>query len=180
MFLLFGFSVADLLPFFWEADRVNKKKTGEERREMKKAMKWGVICGLAFILAACGESNELGEESPFGEEHVNTLEGISMEMDQETYASEGDTFELIVNNQSDNEITYGVEFILEYKEDGTWMEVIPDDEREFIMLAHILDPDQEAQETIDLSYYEPLESGEYRIMREFEGEPVVAEFTVEE
>lgn len=138
------------------------------------------VLGCAIILlSACGEQNELGEESPFEEGWINRLEDIHIEMTEEVYESEGDQFELVVTNDSDQEITYGVEFIVEYNEDGTWYEVIPEEEMEFIMLAHILDPGEEASETIDLSYFEPLESGEYRLIREFEGEPLSAEFHIE-
>lgn len=133
-----------------------------------------------FFLAACSNSNELGEESPFQENGVNTLEEIEMDMVEETYTAEGETFELVVQNNSNEEITYGVEFILEYNDDGTWYEVIPEEEIHFIMLAHILDAGEEATEAIDLSYYEPLEAGEYRLIREFEGEPLAANFEISE
>lgn len=138
------------------------------------------IFAAVLFTAACSNGNDLGEESPHGEDGVNHLEGVSIEMTESTYQSEGDTFELRVINHSESEITYGVEFILEYHDGNTWYEVEPEEEMAFILIAHILDPDQEAVEEINLSYYEPLDAGRYRLIRNFEGSPLSAEFEVVE
>jgi hypothetical protein len=152
----------------------------KEPKKMKRTVQIGVLTSTACLLMACSNGNDLGEESPFEKDGVNTIEGISMEMEKNVYQAEGDTFELTISNESEEEITYGVEFILEYLEEDTWYEVEPEEDREFILIAHILQPEEQASEELDLSYYEPLEAGEYRVIREFEGEPFAAEFSVEE
>ena len=143
---------------------------------MKKLL---VFMGLmGFILLGCG-SNDLGEESDYGED-VNQLDGVSIELNEDTYQPEGDYFELTVVNDSEEEITYGVEYSLEYLDEDVWFEVEPDEEIAFILIAHILDSGDEATEEINLEYYEPLEIGRYRLVRHVDGEPLTAEFEVVE
>lgn len=147
---------------------------------MRRLIHLGSLLLGVTVMSACQNSNELGQESPYGEEGVNNLEGIYMEMTQDTYRPEGDDFAISVSNESDEDITYGAEYMLEYFDEDTWYEVIPEEELSFILIAHILEPGQQSEEEIDLTYYEPLEEGRYRLMREFEGEPLGAEFEVTE
>ncbi len=48
------------------------------------------------------------------------------------------------------------------------------------MIAHILESDEEATEEINLTYYEPLTPGRYRVIRQINGEPMAAGFEVPE
>ncbi len=141
-------------------------------------MLFSIILGSLFILTSCG-TNSLGDESAYGEQ-VNDLEGVTIELTEDRYQPEGDTFELRVTNHSDDQITYGVEYALEYYNEDKWCEVETDEEISFIMIAHILEPDEEATEEINLTYYEPLATGRYRVIRQINGEPMAAEFEVVE
>lgn len=143
---------------------------------MKKLLT--VLSIVGFILLGCG-SNDLGEESAFGE-NVNQLEGVSIELNEDTYQPEGDYFELTVVNDSEEEISYGVEYSLEYYDEDTWYEVEPDEEMAFILIAHMLGPDDEASDEINLEYFEPMAPGRYRVIRRIQGDPLTAEFEVVE
>lgn len=125
-------------------------------------------------LSACGASKEA---SPF--EEVNTLDGVEITLDQETYAEEGETFILTVSNESEEEISYGVAFTVEVEEDDEWYIVEPEEEMAFILIAHMLGPGEEAEEELNMEYYEPFEEGRYRVVRQIEGEVLTADFTVE-
>jgi len=147
--------------------------------EMKKIITLlGVVFGSVLLLMSCG-TNNLGEESPYGE-NTNQLGGVAIELTQATYQPEGDTFELRVINDSDEQITYGAPYTLEYNDEGTWYEVETDEEIAFIMIAHILDAGDEATEELNLEFYEPLDLGHYRIVRQINEEPLTAEFEVVE
>lgn len=135
-----------------------------------------IILVSLIILMSCG-TNSLGEESPYGE-NVNQLDGVSIELNKETYQPEGDTFELNVINNSEEQITYGVPYTLEYYDEGIWYEVEPDEEIAFILIAHILDAGDEATEELNLEFYEPLEIGRYRIVRLIGEDPLTAEFEI--
>lgn len=145
--------------------------------DLNQKIRAAFMIGGVAMLSSCGNNN-LGEESPHGEDGVNNLENVSLEMTESAYQPEEDTFELRVINHSESEITYGVEYMIEYEEDGTWYEVEPDEEMAFILIAHILDPGEEAVEEINLSYYEPLEAGSYRLIRKIDGTPLAANFEV--
>lgn len=144
---------------------------------MKKIFALGLLTAI-FLLTACGSTN-LGEESSHGSD-VNNLEGVIIELTKDTYKSEGDNFELVVKNNSDKEVTYGVPFSLEYMSDGAWYVVEPEEEMAFIMIAFILAAGEEAAEELNLTYYEPLAVGQYRIIRQIDGEELTAEFEVVE
>lgn len=144
---------------------------------MKKIFALGLLTAI-FLLTACGSTN-LGEESSHGSD-VNNLEGVTIELTKDTYKSEGDNFELVVKNNSDKEVTYGVPYSLEYMSDGAWYVVEPEEEMAFIMIAFILAAGEEAAEELNLTYYEPLAAGQYRIIRQIDGEELTAEFEVVE
>lgn len=143
---------------------------------MKKFIMLSLLASV-FLLNGCATTN-LGEESSHGTD-VNKLEGVSIELTKDTYQAEGDSFELVVKNNSDNEVTYGVAYSLEYMNDDAWYIVEPEEEMSFIMIAHILAPAEEAAEELNLTYYEPLAPGTYRIIRQIDGEILTAEFEVE-
>lgn len=143
----------------------------------KKLIYFGFVLFSLFFLVGCTKNN-LGEESEFGEE-VNNLEDVSIELIDDTYKSEGDTFELKVINHSEEEVSYGVEYALEYCDGDTWYEVEPNEEPAFILILHMLKAGEEDIEELNLEFYEPLEAGHYRIIRQINNEPLAAEFDVE-
>lgn len=126
-------------------------------------------------LWSCSDSS--GEPSPY--EEVNTMENVSIELEKDQYSSEGDTFILNTINNSEDEISYGIAFTLEKEDDNEWFIVEPEEEMAFILIAHILGPGEEAQDELNMEYYEPLDPGEYRVVREIEGEVMTAEFEVQ-
>lgn len=141
---------------------------------LKKILAAGAFLIIGLVLSGCGDS---GEPSPF--EEVDTLDGVSIRLNQEVYDSEGETFILTVSNKSEEEISYGIAFTVEKQEGDQWITVEPEEEMSFIMIAHILGPGEEAEDELNMQYYEPFEPGEYRVVRQIEGEVLTAEFTVE-
>lgn len=127
------------------------------------------------VLGACSGSG--AEPSPY--EEVDTMENVTIELEKEVYDSEGDTFILTTINGSEDEISYGIAFTMEIQQDGEWYAVEPNEEVAFILIAHSLEPGNEAEEELDMEYYEPIEEGNYRVVREIEGEILTAEFKVE-
>lgn len=127
------------------------------------------------VLGACSENES--EPSPYDE--VNTMENVRIELEKNVYEPAGDTFILTTVNESEDEISYGVAYSLEKEQEGEWYVVEPDEEIAFIMIVHSLAPNEEAQEELNLEYYEPLDTGDYRVVREIEGEVLTAGFEVE-
>lgn len=141
---------------------------------IKKAARYGVLISCSTVLWGC--TSEESEPSPY--EEVNTLENVRIELEKNEYDSEGDTFLLNTYNDSEDDISYGIAFTLEKEEEGEWFIVEPEEEMAFILIAHILAPGEEAQEELNMEYYEPFDSATYRVVREIEGEVLVAEFEV--
>lgn len=142
---------------------------------MKKILFFSFF-SLCFILLG-GCNNNIGEESTHGSQ-VNQLDGVSIELTKDTYSPKEDSFELITKNQSEEEVTYGVGYSIEYLKDNAWYTVRPSEEMSFILIAHILEPGGEVFETISMEYYEPLQTGDYRLLRQINDEILAAEFSV--
>lgn len=152
-----------------------KKYHLERKIHMKKIFISTILSLTLILLSGCG--SKIGVESPYGS-NVNQLEGVSIELNKESYMTEGDVFELTTTNQSEEEVTYGVAYTIEYLNDDTWHIVEPNEEISFILIAQILGPGEEALETISMEYYEPLKSGQYRLIREINNKVLAAEFSV--
>ncbi len=141
---------------------------------IKKTTLIAALISSSIVIWGCTEDGL--EPSPY--EEVNTLDNVSIEFEKNVYAPEGDTFILHTYNRSDDEISYGIAFTVETEEEGEWFIVEPEEEMSFILIAHILEPGEEAQEEVNMEYYEPFDAGTYRLVREIEGEVLTAEFEV--
>lgn len=136
------------------------------------------VAGLLLALIFLGGCSETKEASPF--EEVDGLEGVSLELNEEVYAPENNTFRLTVSNESEKEITYGIAFTVEKEEGDGWYIVEPEEEMAFILIAHVLGPGEASDETLNMDYYEPFDEGHYRVVRQIEGEALTAEFSIVE
>lgn len=140
------------------------------------------LVGLGIIfLTSCKSDNpeniNLGEKSEFGDS-VNKLENVEMTLNKATYASEGDKFEVTVANNSEEEISFGVEYVLEYFYKDSWYKVESENEPGFVLLLITLPPGEKNIDEINLDFYEPLETGKYRVIRNIGEYPIATEFEV--
>lgn len=82
---------------------------------MKKICLFLITVTGIIMLAGCGEKAALGEE--FTEE-VNTLEGLSLLIDEASVTSTGLSYE--IDNQSDEDFSYGQDYSVQKQKDGKW------------------------------------------------------------
>lgn len=142
---------------------------------MKQLLKVFLI-GSIFVLAGCAKT-AIGQESPYGND-VNQLEGVSMDLDETEFKTSGNTLDLKIHNTSDEEYYYGAGYLLEYLDDDVWHTIETEDEMMVIAIAYILEVNDTNTDKIDLSFYEPLRQGTYRLIKMIGDEPLTAEFTV--
>lgn len=142
---------------------------------MKRLLKVFLI-GSIFVLAGCAKT-VIGQESPYGND-VNQLEGVSMDLDETEFKTSGNTLDLKIHNTSDEEYYYGAGYSLEYLEDDVWHTIETEDDMMVIAIAYILLANDTNTDKIDLSFYEPLRQGTYRLIKMIGDEPLTAEFTV--
>lgn len=74
---------------------------------------------------------------------------------------------LILENHTDNDYSYGYPYLIEYEKDGIWYEIIPINDLTFIMPAL----DLKAKELVEIGvnweyHYGKLPSGKYRIIKD--------------
>lgn len=143
--------------------------------------KYAATLATGLFLVACGsgeaEDQELIVQST--EEAVETVEDSGdvhfYLFDEEETISEGDSFQVALDNQTDDMIETGRSYIVEFFDDGEWEEIVlplaftddlvvvePDDS--FIFEVHLLPEDEEGT-------VEEYESGSYRIVKDFSPSP---------
>lgn len=147
------------------------------------------ICGV--VISGCAAftndySTDL-EESTLGT--INDFSGVSMSVLDETVSPTGLTVEF--ENDSDQQVIYGEDFLLETNVEDSWYQVpvIIEDEYGFDAIGYELSPGETDSLEIDWEWlYGSLESGEYRIMKEvldfrgagdFDEYQLTAEFIIE-
>lgn len=125
-------------------------------------------------------------ESPY--DTVNQGDEISMRTEQETYEQYTDSINLILENHTEYEASFGMEIRLEILEEGKWYQVFPKEELSWIEIAMILPEKSETQTVASLAaFHGILEVGHYRLVKTVhlykenltEAYVVAAEFDVE-
>ncbi|MDQ0350940.1 hypothetical protein J2R98_000743 [Alkalibacillus filiformis] len=130
-----------------------------------------ILCSLFFIaisltlLSACNS-----EQTPEKEdweltkyETVNTLDGVTMDVKEETVFSTGLTVKF--ENNSDKQCIYSEDFLLEMKMDGKWYQApfIPGASYGFGEPAYELDPSSVSDWAVDWEWLYGWKSGSWRI-----------------
>lgn len=129
---------------------------------------WTTAC--LFLLVACkndDQSTNPSEWEPTPYASVNNLEGVTMEFKEKLVLAEGGIF--IIKNDTDKEFTYGDYFSLERKIDDDWVQVpIIEENYGFNAIGYILYPSAVDEFSVEWAWlYGELESGEYRIVKDF-------------
>lgn len=103
-------------------------------------------------------------ESPY--DTVNQGDEISMRTEQETYDQYTDSINLILENHTEYEASFGMEIQLEILEEGKWYQVFPKEELSWIEIAMILPGKSETQTVASLAAFRgELEPGHYRLVK---------------
>jgi hypothetical protein len=127
---------------------------------MKKILTIVLIGIICFSLAGCANSIEVGDESKY----MISDNLVSMKV------KEGSLTKLkailILENNTDDDYSYGNPYSIEKEEDGIWYELKPIKELSFTLPAYIL----KAKESIEIeinweSTYGKLTPGKYRIVK---------------
>ena len=94
-------------------------------------------------------------------------------LQDDTLTSESATF--TIKNNTDEELSFGMEFTLEKVIDGAWTVINYD--QYFNALAGIIEPYGSAPFTAD--FVNPLDAGQYRITKDISGEKYIIEFEIQ-
>lgn len=77
----------------------------------------------------------------------------------------GDELKVDIYNRTDETVYYGEEYWLEKKDGDTYKKVEPVEDMVFIEIAYELEAGADAEQYCDLSMYESLVAGEYRLCK---------------
>lgn len=137
-----------------------------------------MLLGAALLISLVGCGAKLGEE--FTEE-VNILEGVTLTVNEETVSSEGITY--TVDNQSETDLNFGQDYSLQKEEKGKWYQLSP--ANPVAVTMELLWVPAGSTETLEINWdaaYGKLPAGHYRILKNFadneRGYYLTGEFTV--
>lgn len=136
------------------------------------------LCALFAVFALMLSCAACGDDDTTIYTEVNTVEGVSLAVKEDTLKVSRATF--LLTNDSDEDIVYDpVEFHLEQKKDGVWKENIG---------TRVSEWKRDTTETVPAGTTKELEvdwkglcgtigSGEHRVILIVNDQPVAAEFT---
>ena len=93
---------------------------------------------------------------------------ITAKIKEDIIMSSKEDITLILENKTDYEYSYGVDFSLEVELDNKWYKVPFDKNSAFIEIGVVLKGNSESKEVLELSkYFSDLPDGKYRIVKTF-------------
>lgn len=112
------------------------------------------------------------------DEAVLNPPGIDMHTEQTSYSAGITSVNVLITNNTDEEVSYGAPFILERKQDGKWLRANMED-MAWIMIAYLLPPGETNTDELSFdNFTDPLTAGEYRILKNIGEGLYSAEFSV--
>ncbi|TFE04029.1 immunoglobulin-like domain-containing protein [Jeotgalibacillus salarius] len=134
-------------------------------------MKLHIIVGgfIVLLLTGCiSNSDEDTDWEPTNAEEVNQLEGVSMTVKEGSGSTTGVT--VLIKNDSDQEVRHGKPYVLEKKINDEWYRVpIMNGLGDFTDIGYSELPTGSVYERETIwgsGKYDPLENGEYRIVKD--------------
>lgn len=138
---------------------------------------------MAIILTSCSTSNLI--TSNINESKINAIIDISMHSEKEEYPQSVEEILLIIENNTNGEVTFGEYFTAQIFKDSLW-KTIPFTTKgdEFIEISNVISHNSSVNHKINLKRLDyKIQTGKYRIIIKLykntgEEELVAAEFTV--
>ena len=131
---------------------------------MKKSLSLLLILLLGFSLGACAHSKLT--PSAYQPSDLDRVQGVRAITEQETYPVGTKSVTAILENNSGQEITIGVSFVLETKDGEAWSSVPFTKDGDIFHSIACLIPDGDTWDcTVDLSRFDySFPAGEYRVI----------------
>ena len=156
------------------------------KNKVLKTFILGMLLAVVVFAAACAPAKDdtlvdaEGDDwsaSDVDEAALNPP-GIEMRTKQASYPAGITNLNVLITNNTDEEISYGAPFILERKQDGKWLRANMDD-MAWIMIAYLLPPGETNTDELSFdAFTDPLTAGEYRILKNIGEGLYSAEFSV--
>ena len=116
---------------------------------------------MCLALTGCGTKITIKEKA-----ELNEVKGVSMTIKKDTLTRKGAT--IVITDLSGNDNTYGEEYRIDKKENGSWqeLEVVVDGNYAFTSIGYYVNKNKKLQLDMDWEWlYGSLKDGEYRIVK---------------
>ncbi len=136
----------------------------------------GAIC--LGMLSGCGKGKAL-QPSEIPETKINADENITMATEYACYGQDAPQINLYVTNNTDEEYSCGLEYLLQKQEDGVWKNVPFRADMAWIEIAYVVTPNQTSSQIILLSDLDYVwTAGNYRIVKRMRDAYYAAAFEI--
>ncbi len=123
----------------------------------------GLLLLAALLLCGCQKAPVL---APSVSGDMPAAEGVTIELDAKSYDKDAAAPAGTLYNESEQEITFGVDYTLELLTDGGWMLVEYKEDVSWIEIAYVVAPDGSFALAFSLeSCYGALPAGQYRAVK---------------
>lgn len=148
---------------------------------------WSVLLCL-FLLTGCGGGEAVSAE-PEGSEQVVPVEdlgpapeGLTMELEHDTYDPSLTSYTYLIHNDTDQPTgVFGSSYAIQRRDGDNWVDLTVKDNVGWDDIGYTLEPGGTMAFTCGFWLYEETpEAGEYRLVKEVDGALLTAEFTLGE
>ncbi|MET1249096.1 immunoglobulin-like domain-containing protein [Sporolactobacillus sp. STCC-11] len=146
-------------------------------------MKICIIAMAALLfLSGCHDAGQNGGQqhlkpSPYTKNSFKHVKGIRVYMDKRSYPARSKDVTLIIENNTDEGVTFGMDYTIEMKQKGKWYVMPFRKDGAFTAMAEQLNSHQIVRKKISLDLLsDQPEKGNYRVIKKIGAQPFRASF----
>lgn len=145
---------------------------------------WIIAIAALLFTAGCGAAAQNGDQqhlkpSPYTEKSFEHVKGIRVYMDQRNYSARSKEITLIIENDTDEGVTFGMDDTVEMERKGRWYVVPFRKDGAFLEIGQQMRPHQIVRKKLSLDLLnDQLEKGNYRVIKKIGAQVFAAPFVL--
>lgn len=137
------------------------------------------IISILFVTMISVSCSAKLQASDIDESKLNTINGITMKCEKETYKTDVKAINITIKNNSNKEYTFGEYFTVEIYENSGWKTIPFKKDTAFIEIGYLIKPNGTFDMKANLTLLDfKMKAGKYRIVKDIDAYKVTAEFNV--
>lgn len=145
---------------------------------------WIIAIAALLFTAGCGAAAQNGDQqhlkpSPYTKNSFEHVKGIRVYMDHRNYSARSKEITLIIENDTDEGITFGMDYTVEMERKGRWYVVPFRKDGAFLEIGQQMRPHQIVREKLSLNLLnDQPKKGNYRVIKKIDAQVFAAPFVL--